>query len=183
MSDALERLMQRSRPTVPSRDVSLTSTNSQSVHPDISTSRYLDPSVSTFQLTQNANISDIPTSSSLEREDLTTEQSSGVIAANLQAPEPPKLQKRALQEVEEPLRTKQSTLRLEQTVSERLQVVCRSQGICREVLIEAMFEYCENDKAVLQKVFVEAKVKNERRQQLANWKRAQSMMQRFGQAE
>lgn len=87
------------------------------------------------------------------------------------------------QEVEPPLQTKQSTLRLEVGVSDRLQDVCRENGICREVLIEAMFEYCEGNPDALRNVLGEAKKKNEYRQSIANQKRAKSMMERFGQGE
>ncbi len=87
------------------------------------------------------------------------------------------------QEVEQSLQTKQSTLRLEVGVSDRLQNLCRENGICREVLIEAMFDYCEANSETLQVVLAEAKVKNDHRQQIANQKRAKSMMQRFGQGE
>ncbi|MDX2098972.1 MAG: hypothetical protein SFW36_14440 [Leptolyngbyaceae cyanobacterium bins.59] len=78
------------------------------------------------------------------------------------------------------LQTKQSTLRLEKEVSDRLQNLCRRQDICREVLIEAMFEFCESNPKALEKILAQASIKNERRQQVANLKRAQSMMQRFG---
>lgn len=84
------------------------------------------------------------------------------------------------QETEQPLQTKQSTLRLELGVSDRLQDVCRENGICREVLIEAMFEYCEGSPAALRSVLGEARKKNEYRQSIANQKRAKSMMERFG---
>jgi hypothetical protein len=72
-------------------------------------------------------------------------------------------------------------LRLEQGVSDRLQEVCRDNGLCREVLIEAMFEYCEQHPEALESVLAEARTKNEQRQQIANQKRAKSMMERFGQ--
>lgn len=85
-------------------------------------------------------------------------------------------------EAVQPLKTKQSTMRLEQGVSDRLQDICRDNGISREVLIEAMFEHCEAEPAVLKGVLAEAKRKNEHRQQIANQRRAQSMMKRFGQS-
>lgn len=85
-------------------------------------------------------------------------------------------------ETKQPLKTKQTTLRLEQGVSDRLQNLCRENGICREVLIEAMFEYTEVNPDVLQQVLSEARNKNEQRQQIANVKRAKSMMERFGQS-
>jgi hypothetical protein len=87
-----------------------------------------------------------------------------------------------LLETEQPLKTKQTTLRLEQGVGDRLHNLCRENGICREVLIEAMFEYTEVNPDVLQQVLSEAKNKNEQRQQIANVKRAKSMMERFGQS-
>ncbi|WP_392476293.1 hypothetical protein [Nostoc sp. C110] len=71
-----------------------------------------------------------------------------------------------------PLQTKQSTLRLEHLVSDRLQDVCRKNGICREVLIEAMFEYCEANPEFLSIVLTEAIAKNDYRQQVANMRRA-----------
>ncbi|MBD2078440.1 CopG family transcriptional regulator [Leptolyngbya sp. FACHB-17] len=82
-----------------------------------------------------------------------------------------------------PLETKQTTLRLEVEVSDRLQALCRENGICREVLIEAMFEYCEGNPDALRNVLGGAKKKNEYRQSIANQKRAKSMMERFGQGE
>ena len=143
MSDALERLKNRSRPTVPDRDASLTPSSRTSTSQDISTLGTLDFKESTSSDAQ------IPSS----------------------------------QEIEQSLQTKQSTLRLELGVSDRLQDLCRENGICREVLIEAMFGYCERNSEALQAVLVEAKVKNDHRQQIANQKRAKSMMQRFGQGE
>jgi hypothetical protein len=131
MSDALERLKQRSRPSVKSRDTSLDPGS-----PDTSISRNQESTIP--EITENqANVSF------------------------------------------QPLQTKQSTLRLEQGVSSRLQEVCRENGICREVLIEAMFEYCEANPEFLSAVLSEAITKNEYRQQVANMRRAKSMMQKF----
>jgi len=142
MSDALDRLKQRNRPTVPNRDASLASNIQTSVSPDISTSRYQD----------------------------------------IQIPIAPEPQISQPLEPEQPLKTKQTTLRLEQGVGDRLQDLCRENGICREVLIEAMFEYSEVNPDALKKVLTEATNKNEQRQQVANLKRAKSMMERFGQS-
>lgn len=131
MSDALERLKQRSRPSVKSRDTSL-----EPGSPDTSISRNQE--------------SQIPNN----------DENQATIS-------------------KQPLQTKQSTLRLEQGVSSRLQEVCRENGICREVLIEAMFEYCEANPEFLSTVLSEAITKNEYRQQVANMRRAKSMMQKF----
>lgn len=138
MSDALERLKNRNRPTVPNRDASLLSAPASV---DTSISRNLEPQVSTHSAFQSPIV----------------------------------------QEIVPSLQTKQSTLRLEQGVSDRLQEVCRDNGLCREVLIEAMFEFCEQHPEALESVLVEARTKNEQRQQIANQKRAKSMMERFGQ--
>lgn len=77
------------------------------------------------------------------------------------------------------LKTKQTTLRIEAELSERLHSLCREHGLSREVLIEAMFEYCEQHADTLETVLSEADKKNEFRQQVANQRRAQSMMKRF----
>src|SRR4028118_1122908 len=136
-NDALERLKNRQRPSVPSRDTSL----SPSV--DISTSGYQEsPSV------------DISTSGYQENQ------------VSRQEPEQ--------------LLTKQSTLRLEASLSQRLSEVCQNNGISREVLIEALFEHYSNDPEAWQAILTEAKRRGERRMQMANLKRAKSMMQRFG---
>lgn len=140
MSDALERLKQRNRPTVPNRDASITPVVQPAVSRDISISGHQDLKVSTYR-------------------------------------EPQVLE--SLEPGQE-LKTRQTTLRLEQGVGDRLQNLCRENGICREVLIEAMFEYGEVNPDILQQVLSEAKTKNEQRQQIANLKRAKSMMERFG---
>ena len=102
---------------------------------------------------------------------------------NLQTSTPQAPQISTPAESVQPLKTKQTTMRLEQEMSDRLQDICRDNGISREVLIEAMFEHCEAEPAVLKAVLAEANRKNEHRQQIANQRRAQSMMKRFGQSE
>jgi predicted DNA-binding protein len=79
----------------------------------------------------------------------------------------------------EQLLTKQSTLRLEASLSQRLSEVCQDNGLSREVLIEALFEHYSNDPEAWQVILAEAKRRGERRMQMANLKRAKSMMQRF----
>jgi hypothetical protein len=116
--DALERLKKRQRPSVPTRDASLTS-------------RY---------------------------QELKTQES------NIQEPE---------------LKTKQSTIRLEAELSNRLSEVCKSNGISREVLIEALFEHYESNPEAWDAIITLAKTKNDHRMKNANLKRAKSMMQKF----
>ncbi|BAZ34093.1 hypothetical protein NIES4074_66070 [Cylindrospermum sp. NIES-4074] len=120
--DALERLKQRQRPSVPTRDASLTPSSL-----DISTSRHLD--------------------------------------------------NRQPQETE--VKTKQSTIRLEAEISNRLSEVCKSHAISREVLIEALFEHYESDPDAREAIITLAKAKNDQRMKNANLKRAKSMMQKF----
>ena len=79
----------------------------------------------------------------------------------------------------EQLLTKQSTLRLEASLSQRLSEVCQDNGLSRDVLIEALFEHYSNDPEAWQAILAEAKRRGERRMQMANLKRAKSMMQRF----
>ncbi len=123
-SDALERLKNRSRPTVPSRDLTLTSGST-------------DTSIPRYQETQKPSTS-----------------------------------------IDE-LKTKQSTMRLEAGLSDSMQAICQDQRISREVLIEALFEYCEANPEAWQVVVTNAKLKADYRQKIANQRRAQSMMQKF----
>jgi len=84
--------------------------------------------------------------------------------------------------VVEDLKIKQSTMRLEAEISDRLQEACRVNGLSREVLIESLFLQCESDLQVWQAVINEAKRRAEHRQQIANLRRAHSMMQKFGES-
>ncbi len=77
------------------------------------------------------------------------------------------------------LKTKQSTIRPESAISERLQEVCRANGLSREVLIEALFNHYESDPETWQAILAEVKQKAEYRQKIANYRGAQSMMQQF----
>ncbi|HEY9763482.1 MAG TPA: hypothetical protein V6D07_13205 [Trichocoleus sp.] len=193
MSDALERLRKRQRPTVPNRDTSLTSSSQ-----DTSMSRNLDLDNLGQEELDQANASNSPklsTSGTFVSEQVKFQEVAG--SSTPQVIEPGEPVNQASQSLDtstsrylgvqdsdiapKPLTTKQSTLRLEATLSDRLQALCRKHNICREVLLEAMFEQCETDPDVLDKVVASAQEKNEYRQQIANSKRAQSMMKRFGQ--
>ena len=86
-------------------------------------------------------------------------------------------------EVETPLKdleVKRSTFRLEVGLINRLHQHCKESGISREVLIESMFEYIEANPGAMAQVMEKAEEKNAYRQQLANRKRAQAMMDKFG---
>ena len=152
-NDALERLKQRQRPTVPMRDDSLapqSPESSVSANADTLTSRYLEGE----KPKSSPSIENTSTSAHLEVKQAQTSV--------------------------EPIQTKQSTLRLEAQLSDRLSSVCRENGISREVLLEALFQYYESEPEGWKTILAEAKRRGEHRQQLANFKRAQSMMQRFG---
>lgn len=78
------------------------------------------------------------------------------------------------------MKTKASTLRLEETIATELTFLCKREGISREVLVEAMFLYCQENPSALESVLEEARTRNEKRQEISNRKRAQTMMKRFG---
>lgn len=78
------------------------------------------------------------------------------------------------------LDVKRSTFRLEVGLINRLHQHCKENGISREVLIESMFEYMEANPGAMAQVMEKAEEKNAYRQQLANRKRAQAMMDKFG---
>jgi hypothetical protein len=194
MSDALDRLRKRQRPTVPIRDTSLVSggqDTSISGSPGMETSEHektagkgileteteTSPDISTSRYPENSDNSGLlgsherkPSSKTVNRQSTSPDTST---------PRYPDTKK--LEAITQPLTTKQSTLRLEANLSDRLQSLCREHNLCREVLLEAMFEHCEANQDVLKQVLVSAQEKNEHRQQIANLKRAQSMMKRFGQ--
>ncbi len=77
------------------------------------------------------------------------------------------------------LKTKQTTLRLEEGISKELSELCKEAGFGREVFIEALFEYYQQHQDDLPEVMAEARKKAELRMEVANQKRAKSMMKKF----
>lgn len=140
MSDALERLKQRQRPTVPSRNTSLESENL-----DISIPENLDNSIS----------------------------------RNLDTSIPKSLDKGVSKSQPKSLATKQTTIRLETKLLERVTKVCAKENLSREVLFEALFEHYEQDSEAWESILSQAKEKAGHRLAIANRKRAKTMMQRF----
>lgn len=140
MSDALERLKQRQRPTVPSRNTSL---ESQSL--DISIPETLD----------------------------------NFMSRNLDTPIPESLDKGMSKSQPKSLATKQTTIRLETKLLERVTKVCAKENLSREVLFEALFEHYEQDSEAWESILSQAKEKAGHRLAIANRKRAKTMMQRF----
>jgi hypothetical protein len=176
--DALERLKKRQRPSVAARDASLNNSSQ-----DISTSGYQDTKVSSNQDIPDSKSQDTPASSSQDtsisgyqdtkvssNQDIPDSKSQDTLTSGYQDTKV---------STHPELKTKQSTIRLEAELSERLSEVCKANGISREVLIEALFEHYEADPQVWQAILAVAKAKGEQRMQVANMKRAQSMMQRF----
>lgn len=168
MSDALARLRNRQRPTVPNRDASLTPASA-----DISTSRNQDSQPID---TQDSDLADAQSPKKTQELSESTSPASPIE----EAPDSryQDVETSTLQDIET-LDTKQSTLRLETGLSDRLHALCRSEGICREVLLEAMFEHFEANPDLQRAILSVAAEKNEHRQYIANLKRAQSMMKRF----
>ena len=172
-NDALERLKKRQRPNVPSRDASLSAPSQ-----DISTSRYQDSQISGNQDSQISGDQDTQISGDQDTQisgDQDT-QISGDQDSQISGDQDTQISGKP----PEQLLTKQSTLRLEASLSQRLSEVCQDNGLSREVLIEALFEHYSNDPEAWQAILAEAKRRGERRMQMANLKRAKSMMQRFG---
>ncbi len=174
-NDALERLKNKNRPVVQSRDASLDFTSTSSTSQDTSMSGLLDNEVSGMLG------SDVAGSAGSAGSNEAKNSNNAHIEASSQAQATQITQVRNNKPTaKHELETKQSTLRLEAKVSDRLQALCREQGICREVLIEAMFEYCELNPEVLSTVLAQASEKNDYRQEIANRRRAKSMMEKYG---
>jgi hypothetical protein len=163
-NDALERLKNKNRPVVQSRDVALDFT-SKSTSQDTLVSGLLDNETSGMLGSEVTGMID-------------SEVSESDVGASLKAQTTQETSNKPTTRQE--LATKQSTLRLESKLSDRLQALCRESGICREVLIEAMFEYCELNSEALSIVLSEATEKNDYRQEIANRRRAKSMMEKYG---
>ena len=159
--DLLKNIRTKIKPAVENRDTSLNSKildNSNSINTDTLNSTSQDTSIS-----GNLDLEVSGNTDNLNKGNMKEAQKAPISVS-----------------LEQELETKQSTLRLEAGVSERLQSLCRKEGICREVLIEAMFEYIESNPKALGKVLSQAKAKNEYRQRMANRRRAKSMIDRFG---
>ena len=176
MSDALDRLKQRQRPKVAPRDASLTS-RPQDIqipkHQDIQMSRHIESE----EIETKADVEGLPLAVESRHADAQMPEPFGV-GEMAEASRYIDIQtSRALDD--EPL-TKRSTFRLDADLIERLHNFCRHQGLSREVLIEAMYEYMEANPEALAQVVENASQKHDHRQQLANRKRAEAMMSKFG---
>jgi len=154
MNDALERLKNRQRPVVPPRDFSLEVEQadvSASVNQNIQTSSSVDTLTSQGRDIQNNDVI---------AEMLTVQESQEI-------------------KIPKTLTTKQTTIRLEAKLLERVTKVCAKENLSREVLFEALFEHYEQDSEAWAEILSQAKQKAEVRLAIANRKRAKTMMQRF----
>ncbi|MCC0178083.1 hypothetical protein I4641_13945 [Waterburya agarophytonicola K14] len=160
--DALERLRNKAKPTVQSRDLSTIPLVSNSEQSSLD-----KPSVD-----QDSNI-DVSDSSNQDIEISTTIDAKTISPSSLPA-------LNGLSSSSMDLKTKQSTIRLEQELSQKLSQKCQSEEISREVFLEALFIYFENHKSMQSKVLQEARKRDRQRQKIANYRRAKSMIERFG---
>ena len=83
-------------------------------------------------------------------------------------------------EVEETFQTKASTLRLEANLARELALYCKQEGVSREVLVEAMFAYLQQNQDAQQVILEDAWVRAAKRSEISNRRRAETMMRRFG---
>ena len=162
MSDALDRLRQKNRPKVQPRNTKVVQESQ-----DIQNSRHIDA-----HKPEEAKSTEAGAVSSLLNKDI---QMSRHIEA--------KTSKHLLSDVSEAvedMEVKRSTFRLEVGLIGRLHRLCQDNSISREVMIESMFEYMEQNPEALDQVVEVAEAKNALRQQLANRKRAKAMIEKFG---
>ncbi len=160
--DALERLRNRAKPTVQSRDLSTI------------------PSVSKNEETSNREAS-VTFNTVKDISDSSNQDSEISTIADVEAvSQPSKLASNELSSSSMDIKTKQSTIRLEQKLSQRLSQQCQEEEISREVFLEALFVYFENHKSIQSKVLQEARKRDKQRQKIANYRRAKSMIERFG---
>ncbi len=176
MSDALDRLKQRQRPKVAPRDASLTSRPQ-----DIQTSKYQDIQISRHieneEIEAKADMEGVPAAVESRHADI---QMSKPLGDGESAEVSRHIDIQTSRPLYDEPPTKRSTFRLEADLIERLHSFCRHQGLSREVLIEAMYEYMEVNPEALAQVVENASQKHDHRQQLANRKRAEAMMSKFG---
>jgi hypothetical protein len=155
--DALERLRNRAKPTVENRDSSpmpaLNNPETFEGQKSLAIDNGLDISDSSNQEFKISTVIDVEQSES---------NSNRLSSSSMD------------------LKTKQSTVRLEQKLSQRLSQFCLQEEVSREVLIEALFVYFENHKSMQPKVLQEARKRDQQRQKIANYRRAKSMIERFG---
>jgi hypothetical protein len=170
VTDALERIKNRQRPEVPKRDPGITPTvppfveSSISSIPDIEDSTNPDIQISTLSNEKSPS----------QSVDASMSRLIGIEASSYSD-----IQISTLPDGTSPtLEVKQTTLRLEKAVSDKLQALCHQEQICREVLIEAMFSEMLDAPEMRERIIALAQKRQRKRTAMANHKRAVSMMQR-----
>ncbi|NCR42320.1 MAG: hypothetical protein GPJ21_22390 [Microcystis aeruginosa W13-11] len=160
MSNALDRLVNKKKPTVPPRlDVV------EEILPIPS-----EPKEEIAQLTQDVikNLSqDSKTSLSQDSktslsQDINTETS---LVSELRQ--------------EEDFETVRSSIRLEQAIDDSLRQLCHDERITKETLLEAAYLYLEAHPTELEEVVQTARQRLQRRKTIADYKRAKTMQERF----
>jgi hypothetical protein len=198
MTDALARLKNKKRPSVPPRDSSIASTvipmpnlesldisipgNQEakiSAHHEIETPKSQDIESSIALGLFGSSSPDIEISGSQETENSGIQESKISMIQGVQASSSMETFDAKSPDAPE-LVTKQTTMRLEVQISDRLHDLCRSHGVSREVLIESMFLKCEGDSELMQSVVSDAVRRNQQRVNVANRKRVQTMMEKIG---
>lgn len=174
--DALERLRNRVKPTVESRDLSpIPSVNNhQDLDNDeasLTKSKQASPFHGGVPSTFNRQ-NDISNSSNQDLEISTNKNLEKLSSSSKSVGD-------EFDSSSMDIETKQSTVRLEKKLSQRLTQQCQSEEISREVFLEALFVYFENHKSIQSKVLQEARKRDGQRQKLANYRRAKSMIERF----
>jgi len=76
-------------------------------------------------------------------------------------------------------KNKQTTLRLESDLLKRLTQVCQDNSFSRDVFIETLFNYYEQNPKIWKKIIAQAQEKADIRTQMANKRRAKTMMEKF----
>ena len=207
MSDALERLKRKKKPKVTPRNTKVEPRSKDiqaSRHIDSQTSRHVDaktsmqPNTPGIGESEGSNPIDIQASRHVD-----SQTSRHVDAKTSMQPNTPGIGESegsyhtdiqisrhtdsqisrspfALSSDVEEQEVKRSTFRLETGLLSRLHRLCQANGISREVMIESMFEYVEQNPDALDQVIEVAKLKHDYRQQIANRKRAKSMIEKFG---
>lgn len=169
MSDALDRPKQRQRPKVAPRDASLTSRPQDiqpSRHQDIQVSRHIDVE----EVEAKADMARLPAVAESRHTDT---QISEPLGGERVTETSRHIDIQAYRPLDDGPPTKRSTFRLDANLIERLHNFCRHQGLSREVLIEAMYEYMEANPDALAQVVENASQKHDHRQQLAMLRLAQ----------
>lgn len=159
--DALERLRNRAKPIVQSRDLSTI--------PSVGSDE--QSSSDEFPANKGSNM-DISSSSNRDVEISTSIDISTALPSSVPALDDNSSSMN--------LKTKQSTIRLEKELSQKISQKCQSEEISREVFLEALFLYFESHKSMQSKVLQEARKRDKQRQKIANYRRAKSMIERFG---